>query len=136
MIVDHKTWCREARFKTAEESVADKGEGKSYLTTAQKLRNAASAQFLIIADKQEEHAMSKLLRNTADEMDRLTDELRGTVTTKYHDEIVSFAVKQIAEKDKQIASLEDVLREIRDVANCSEGVEFYAMLANEALSKK
>ena len=37
-------------------------------------------------------------------------------------------------KDKlRIEKLETALREIRDVARCSEGVEFYAMLAEQGL---
>ena len=38
--------------------------------------------------------------------------------------------------DQRIQDLEDSLREIRDVARASEGVEFYAMLADKALKEK
>lgn len=34
---------------------------------------------------------------------------------------------------QKIDKLESALREIRDVARCSEGVEFYEMLASRAL---
>jgi len=38
--------------------------------------------------------------------------------------------------DQRIQDLEDSLREIRDIARVSEGVEFYAMLADKALREK
>ena len=38
--------------------------------------------------------------------------------------------------DQRIQDLEDSLREIRDIARASEGVEFYAMLADKALKEK
>lgn len=38
-------------------------------------------------------------------------------------------------RHKEIVRLRDSLTEIRNVANCSEGVEFYAMLADQALEK-
>ena len=38
--------------------------------------------------------------------------------------------------DQRIQDLEDSLREIRDIARASEGVEFYAMLADKALREK
>ena len=36
---------------------------------------------------------------------------------------------------RRIAALREALTEIRDIAAVSEGVEFYAMLANKALEK-
>ena len=38
--------------------------------------------------------------------------------------------------EERIKSLEGSLREIRDIARVSEGVEFYAMLADKALQEK
>ena len=38
--------------------------------------------------------------------------------------------------EERIKSLEGSLREIRDIARVSEGVEFYAMLADKALKEK
>jgi len=38
--------------------------------------------------------------------------------------------------EERIKSLEGSLREIRDIALVSEGVEFYAMLADKALKEK
>ena len=38
--------------------------------------------------------------------------------------------------EERIKSLEGSLREIRDIALASEGVEFYAMLADKALKEK
>jgi len=35
----------------------------------------------------------------------------------------------------RIEKLESGLREVRDVASCSEGVEFYAMIAGKALAE-
>lgn len=40
---------------------------------------------------------------------------------------------RIVQLEKRIEQLESGLKEIRDVAACSEGVEFYAMLADNAL---
>ena len=38
--------------------------------------------------------------------------------------------------EERIKSLEGSLREIRDICQGSEGVEFYAMLADKALKEK
>lgn len=38
--------------------------------------------------------------------------------------------------EERIKYLEGSLREIRDIARVSEGVEFYAMLADKALKEK
>ena len=45
---------------------------------------------------------------------------------------VSFVAK-VAEKDARIRALRETLEEIRDVARVSDGVEWYAMKAREAL---
>jgi hypothetical protein len=42
---------------------------------------------------------------------------------------------EASELRERIEQLEAALREIRDVALCSEGVDFYAMLADKALEK-
>jgi chromosome segregation ATPase len=58
------------------------------------------------------------------EIERLNTELRGTVATKYHDEIVTCALRQMIEKDKRIAELEAELEvandEIEADAKCAE----------------
>jgi len=41
----------------------------------------------------------------------------------------------IVAKDARIKALREALEEIRDVARVSDGVEWYAMIANEALTK-
>ena len=41
----------------------------------------------------------------------------------------------IAAKDTRIKALREALEEIRDVARISDGVEWYAMIASEALTK-
>ena len=38
-------------------------------------------------------------------------------------------------ESRRIAALREALTEIRDIAAISEGVEFYAMLANKALEE-
>ena len=43
------------------------------------------------------------------------------------------AVTCIAEQDQVIARYKEALEEIRDIARVSDGVEFYAMLADKAL---
>jgi hypothetical protein len=40
---------------------------------------------------------------------------------------------KIDQQDKEIERLRAALKEIRDVARCSDGVDFYAMLAEQAL---
>jgi len=46
-----------------------------------------------------------------------------------------FAVEESGPALRRIAALREALTEIRDIAAVSEGVEFYAMLANKALEK-
>ena len=41
----------------------------------------------------------------------------------------------IVAKDTRIKALREALEEIRNVAQISDGVEWYAMIANEALKK-
>ena len=41
----------------------------------------------------------------------------------------------IAAKETRIKKLREALEEIRDVARISDGVEWYAMIASEALTK-
>jgi len=41
----------------------------------------------------------------------------------------------IAAKETRIKALREALEEIRDVARISDGVEWYAMIAREALTK-
>lgn len=46
-----------------------------------------------------------------------------------------FAVEESSPALRRIAALREALTEIRDIAAVSEGVEFYAMLANKALER-
>ena len=46
-----------------------------------------------------------------------------------------FAVEESGLALRRIAALREAVTEIRDIAAVSEGVEFYAMLANKALEK-
>jgi hypothetical protein len=46
-----------------------------------------------------------------------------------------FAVKESGPALRRVAALREALTEIRDIAAVSEGVEFYAMLANKALER-
>ena len=43
--------------------------------------------------------------------------------------------KKLMVKRRRITALREALTEIRDIAAISEGVEFYAMLANKALEE-
>jgi hypothetical protein len=54
----------------------------------------------------------------------------GTDNDVYH-----LMVKKFPQQQQRISALREALEEIRDVARVSEGVEFYAMLAEKALTK-
>jgi predicted RNase H-like nuclease (RuvC/YqgF family) len=62
------------------------------------------------------------------------EELESEVE-KLTDAAKNYAAAAMA-KQQENERLRDALKEIRDVAACSEGVEFYAMLADNALEGK
>ena len=53
----------------------------------------------------------------------------GTDNDVYH-----LMVEKFPQQQQRIKALREALEEIRDVARVSEGVEFYAMLAEKALT--
>ena len=54
--------------------------------------------------------------------------------SKSHDlRIIDMQAQTILEQSEEIARLRKALEEIRDVARCSDGVDFYAMLAERGL---
>jgi hypothetical protein len=86
------------------------------------------------------------LRKEYDDMKRLKDAeierlTKGWEGLEYETsaQIASLAAavntmhKEAIEQEKHIAKLQAALKEIRDVARCSDGVDFYAMLAEQAL---
>ena len=56
--------------------------------------------------------------------------ITGTDNDVYH-----LMVEKFPQQQRRIKALREALEEIRDVARVSEGVEFYAMLAEKALTK-
>ena len=56
--------------------------------------------------------------------------VNGTDNDVYH-----LMVEKFPQQQRRIKALREALEEIRDVARVSEGVEFYAMLAEKALTK-
>ena len=82
-------------------------------TFPQKLRNAASAQFLIIKDKREADGMSALLRDTADYVEALEEDVVDggaieSLTKCYAAAKVTIDRfrKQLGENEERIAKLE------------------------------
>jgi hypothetical protein len=80
----------------------------------------------------------ELRQEAADEIERLTKGWEG-LEYETSAQIASLAAavntmhKEAIEQEKHIAKLQAALKEIRDVARCSDGVDFYAMLAEQAL---
>ena len=58
----------------------------------------------------------------------------GTLYAEITKDELDKTVERMQRMADRIERLEAALREIRDVALCSEGVEFYAMLADKALN--
>ena len=78
---------------------------------------------------------------TRDDAFQLTIAAKDTRIKKVReqrDEAVQLTVDNmvtIVAQDARIKALREALEEIRDVARISDGVEWYAMIANEALTK-
>ena len=59
----------------------------------------------------------------------------STYVTGTDNDVYHLMVKKFPQQQQRIKALREALEEIRDVARVSEGVEFYAMLAEKALTK-
>ena len=58
----------------------------------------------------------------------------STYVTGTDNDVYHLMVKKFPQQQQRIKALREALEEIRDVARVSEGVEFYAMLAEKALT--
>ena len=59
----------------------------------------------------------------------------STYVTGTDNDVYHLMVEKFPQQQQRINALREALEEIRDVARVSEGVEFYAMLAEKALTK-
>jgi len=58
----------------------------------------------------------------------------STYVTGTDNDVYHLMVEKFPQQQRRIKALREALEEIRDVARVSEGVEFYAMLAEKALT--
>tara|TARA_Y100001963_G_scaffold24436_1_gene32935 strand:+ start:199 stop:405 length:207 start_codon:yes stop_codon:yes gene_type:complete len=58
----------------------------------------------------------------------------STYVTGTDNDVYHLMVEKFPQQQQRIKALREALEEIRDVARVSEGVEFYAMLAEKALT--